>query len=161
MKAVLITSILFLIMLISCTNSKKRKIKKDSFYTDYGGFGHKRIPLVKPYEAVKVSEDEWRVELQTTQLLELSIHNVRALNVINDTIIIYAEGGEVSIKDTKYNEAWFVILPTEEIEKGFNKKEDFIAYLAKATVKDIKLYDTDKVYATFYNNKKIDWKVDF
>lgn len=153
----------FLVSCNSINNDKAGTGKKmiDGFYTDIGGFGtYLRIPLIKPYEAKRITKDEWRIDLQTPQLLELSIHHVMGLNVINNVIIIYAEG-EVSIRDVKYNEAWFVIIPEMKEEKGFEKKEDFDKYLSSLQIINPKFYNVNKVYEEFSKNKKIDWKTNF
>ncbi len=154
-----------ILTLLSCNPFKKYNSNKDEpadpFYTDRGGFGtYLRIPLIKPYDAIKVSENEWRIELQTTQLLELSIHNVRDVNVIDSVIIVHAKG-EVSIKDIKYNEAWFVIVPARNTEKGFDKKEEFLSYLTTQNIKNPNFFNVDEVYEKFNKRKKIDWQIDF
>jgi hypothetical protein len=150
-----------ILTLLSCNPFKKHNSNIDEpvdpFYTDRGGFGtYLRVPLIKPYEAIKVSDNEWRIELQTTQLLELSIHNVRDINVIDSVIIVYAKG-DVSIKDIKYNEAWFVIVPSWNTEKGFDKKEAFLSYLTTQRIKAPNFYDVDEVYQKFNKRKRIDW----
>jgi hypothetical protein len=157
----------YIIFILMCCNPFKKEdpgkeyTPVDVFYTDRGGYGtYPRIPLIKPYEAIKISDNEWRVELHTTDLLELSIHNVHNVNVIDSLIILYARG-EISIKDIKYDEAWFVIDPSKNSEKGFDKKDKFLSYLAERNIKDPKLYNADKVYDKFYTSKKLNWEADF
>lgn len=149
-----IKALLGVLLLFSC-NSKTQN--EDYFYTDIGGLGIKRIPLIKPYEVKKVSENEWRIELQTDQLLELSIHNVKAVNIIDSAIIVHAKG-EVSIKGVTYVEGWFVIIPSSEIEEGFSNESEFFSYLRKVEVKFSRFYNVEDVYNLFNKNRKINWK---
>src|ERR1700730_2536142 len=101
-------SFLILILLTAaCNHQEKMKTETDDFYNNTGGLGFKRIPLIKPYEAKMASDSEWRVELETTDLLELSIKNVKEINVADSLICIFSKGG-TSIRDTLYNQAWFV-----------------------------------------------------
>jgi hypothetical protein len=154
------------IAFLSCNplgkNNQEIHTSMDAFYTDRGGGGtYLRIPLIKPYEAIKVSDNEWRIELQTTFLLELSIHNVQALNVIKNVIFIYAKGKEVSIRGVQYKEAWFVIIPHKQFEGGFDKREDFVKYLSSINLQEPNLYKVEEIYSKFNHNKKIDWQSDF
>ena len=143
------------LLLLSC-NSKTQNEHQDYFYTDIGG-GTKRIPLIKPYEVKKITENEWRLELQTTQLLELSIHNVKSVNIIDSVIVVHAMG-DVSIKGITCSEGWFVILPSRKVEKGFASETEFFTYLNEAGVKFSKFYYVDDIFNTFNKNKKINWR---
>jgi hypothetical protein len=116
------------VILYACNNQSEGKEPVDYFYQDIGGLGYKRIQLIKPYEAKMVSDSEWRIELQTTNLLELSIKKVNKINVTDSLIFIYAKGG-TSIRDTLYNEGWFVIAPSKSIENGFGNERGYLEYL--------------------------------
>lgn len=150
-------NILLGVLLIFSCNSKTQTKDEDYFYSDIGGLSIKRIPLIKPYEVKKVTENEWRLELQTTRLLELSIHNIKAVNVIDSAIIVHAKG-EVSIKGVRYKESWFVIIPSSEIEEGFSSETEFFSYLRKAEVKFSNFHNVEDVYKIFNKNRKINWK---
>lgn len=140
----------------SCRFGKKNENKEDYFYLDDGGLGFKRVPLIKPYEAKNVMPDEWRIELQTPQLLELSIHHVKEINVIDSLILVHAKG-EVSLRGTRCQEAWFILLPAANMEKGFLKKEEFLSFLSKRKIKLPGLYEINTVYDQFEKDKKIVW----
>lgn len=151
--------------LASCNFLGKRETKgneelrQDAFYTDRGGFGtFLRVPLIKPYVVNKVSQGEWNIELQTPQLLELSIHNVQKVNVMDSIINVYAKGN-VSLRGELKQEVWFVIIPGKQLEQGFEKRDDYVAYLQSLGIKEApELYDIEEVYAKFEKDKKINWQ---
>lgn len=149
------------VMLNSCHRSSKNNTtaEKDAFYTDVGDFGSlSRIPLIKPYEAKLIHGNEWRIELETPQLLELSIQNVSAINVYNKMIFIYAKGS-VSIKHIKYDEGWFIIIPEKNEEKGFYQKADFIRCLSELKIKEPHFYEINNVYQKFRKERNINWEM--
>jgi hypothetical protein len=161
----LMHSLIFLIMCLTACNSvsdrdaDKERQSEDDFYTDRGGFGtFLRVPLIKPYEAQKISKDEWRIHLRITpDILALAIDHVKEINVVDSLILVYSNGG-TAIKHVNYKEAWFVIIPSENIEKGFPKKEDFLDYLKAQNVTVSKLHNVDQVYDRFNETQKIDWQ---
>lgn len=154
-----ITIILFFLSITfsRCHNQSNMKDKKDYFYKDIGGLGYKRIPLIKPYEAKMVSDSEWRIELQTTNLLELSINNVKEINIIDSIIFVYSKGS-VSIKSNIYPEGWFVLIPSANQEMGFDKFTDYRDYLNSKGVKNAPhLSEINKVYDKFSKDRSIIW----
>ncbi|MCS3798756.1 hypothetical protein [Niastella sp. OAS944] len=156
MRVCLIIILLFNVF-TSC-NYRKRSVKKeDYFYLDDGGLDLKRIPLIKPYEAKNVLPGEWRIELQTPQLLELSIHHVKEISVIDSVILVHAKG-EVSLGGHNCKEAWFVLLPGVSKEKGFLKEKDFLSFLSERNIKLPQLREVNSVYDQFKRDKKIVWQ---
>ncbi len=113
---VLLSVIFFAVLLNSCDRFKgKKEVKKqDTFYTDDGGFDRPRIPLIKPYELLKVSSDEWRMELLAPGLLALSVHQVKGVQVSNGRILLYSEGSE--LQNRSYSQAWVIIDPSLQKE---------------------------------------------
>lgn len=141
----------------SCRHGKKSEKKEDYFYLNDGGLGLKRIPLIKPYEAKNEMSDEWRIKLQTPQLLELSIHHVKEINVIDSLILVHAKG-DVSLRGVKCQEAWFVLLPAVNMEKGFLKEDEFLSFLSERNIKFLRLREINTVYDQFKRDKKIVWQ---
>jgi hypothetical protein len=157
-------TLIILISICSCehtnNNLKKSREVVDDFYTSTGSFGdYIRAPLIKPYELTKThSGNDWKIKLYT-YTIDLTINNVREVNVIKDVIIIYS--GETYFRDLKKPQAWFIIIPAKQIEIGFDTKELFLSYLSKLDVKNEKFYDADEVYKKFHKNNKLDWEKDF
>ena len=127
----------------------------DPFYSDLGGFDRPRIPLIKPYELLKVSGTEWRLELQNPDLLTLSIHNVKGVNVKNSLILIYSEGG-TEFLNMQHQKAWFVIESGLGSEKGFSDERKFNDVVNKLRDR-INFHSLDSLYKKFEEHKRIIW----
>lgn len=154
-----LVAIISSIFLLSC-NFNKRKEKKiidNNFYSNLGGLGRARIPLIEPYELLKVSGDEWRLELQHPDLLTLSIHNVKGVFVNDGVIAIYSKGG-TEVLNKLHDSAWFIIKVDRGLEKAFDSQEAFKEEYEKLiTKRNINLYLPDSLYKLFEKNGKITW----
>lgn len=117
---------------------KKETKKNDTFYTDNGGFDRPRIPLIKPYELLKVSSDEWRMDLLTTDLLALSVHHVKGVHVTNERILLYSEGG-TEIRNKPYSQAWIIIDPSLQKERAFFDHKKYADTLHSLGITDTSL----------------------
>lgn len=139
---------------LACNNAVKKNDIKDNFYTQTNAsWDAIRIPLVKPYELLKLNgSEEWVMNLQETAG---SVSNVKEINVIQNIIVIHS--GETYFNNAKVNEAWFIITPGKHLEKGFAEKEEFEEYISTLQIADVKLYDADKLYDIFIT-KGIDWQ---
>lgn len=156
-KLILLFS-LCVFLFLSCGRFKHNNVKdkKDSFYTNTGGFDRPRIPLIKPYELLKVSENEWLLELQTPILLTLSIRNVKGANVILDNIIIYSEGG-TEFMNKQHNKAWFIIEAPKNKESAFENYTEFINAIKNKLNSDTAFKEPNQLYDFFCKNKVIKW----
>lgn len=160
MKAQYISLFLISFALSNCRFSQKEtKVNNadDAFYSDLGGFDRPRIPLIKPYELLKVSGNEWRLELQNPELLTLSIHNVKGVDKQDSLILIYSEGG-TEFLNMQYQKAWFVIEPGVGSEKGFSDEKNFnkVVNRLRDGIK-IHFHSLDSLYKKFEEHKKIMW----
>lgn len=129
--------------------------KNREYYTDRG-FEQKRLPLIKPYELTKVSATEWRMELMTTQLLALSVHNVQRVNVMDKFTLIHSVGGTDLNQHTSYD-CWFIINQSTNKEEGFGNLGDYHMALYKMQISDTTLLKPDSVYDKFYDTKLLPW----
>lgn len=153
-----ITLFLLSFALSGCKFShKETKVNNsdDPFYSDLGGFDRPRIPLIKPYELLKVSGTEWRLELQNPELLALSIHNVKGVDVKDSLILIYSEGG-TEFLNKQHQKAWFIIEPGLGSEKGFSDERKFNNEVNKLR-NEINFHSLDSLYKKFEKHKNIIW----
>lgn len=156
-KFVLFSVFFATVLLNSCDFFKDRNgINKDAFYNDKGGLDRPRIPLIKPYELLKVSSDEWRMELLTTDLLALSVHNIKGANVSNERILLYSEGG-TEVRSNQYNQAWFIIDPSRGKEIVFFDNKQYADTLNSLGITDTFLGLPNKLYQNFYNSGNLKW----
>lgn len=129
----------------SCNYPKKKVNKKDNFYTKPGMFDRLRIPLIKPYDLIKVSDSEWQMDLQTTDLLTLGVDKVKGVAVFKNIILLYSRGG-AEVKNKYADEWWFVIYADSRKETAFDNYKSFHDTLIKEGIINIVLKDPDQLY---------------
>lgn len=137
-------------------NEKNKGDKMDPFYKNKGGFDRPRVPLIKPYELLKVSAGEWWMELLTTDV-SLSIHNIKGVNVSKGKILLHSKGG-TDIRFKQYKEAWFIIDVSGKKEKPFLDYKDYADSLQKLKIVDTILESPDVLYEDFYKTGNVKWK---
>lgn len=150
--------LLFLLtnVLWGCKNAVHHGTVKDNFYTDKGSWDASRIPLIKPYELLKLNgTQEWIMNLEAPG----SVTNIKEINVIKDIIVIHA--GQTYCNNVEVPEAWFVIVPDKHIEKGFDSKPNFNKYLRALGHNNEELQNVEKVFQIFNSQGKIDWHSNF
>jgi hypothetical protein len=141
---------------LSCKNNENKNI--DPFYTEMGEWDSARIPLLKPYEAVIVTKEHgWIINLEGFDG-DTGFSNVKKANVIDSNILVYAVNTYLHGSDN-IKEAWYVIIPTKHIEKGFGKHQEYLDYLNTIGFKnEPKLHDIDAVAEYYEHHEIIDWK---
>src|SRR5256885_4935313 len=112
----------FMGLLWGCRDVRKDNKVEDKFSSEkYSSWDALRIPLIKPYEMLKLNgSNEWSMNLVE---IPASVSNIKEINVLQNIIIIYS--GETYCNNTKVQEAWFIIIPSKHLEKGFEMKVDF------------------------------------
>lgn len=153
-----LASIILLLMITgACSdkNESKKDLATEPFYERDAGWDYMRIPLIKPYEAIKLKgSNSWNIKLHALKL-QMSISNVKKVDVVKNVIVAYADS--TLLKGEEVPEAWFVIIPDQQIEKGFSKKEDLIDYLSTYNIDEISLHDIDKISDLFVEKWPIKW----
>ncbi len=139
------------------------------FYEDIGWVDAEYLPLIEPYRAVKMTDEElptdWRITLYVSpeekQLdYYLGIHNVQKISVQKNIIMVYSpdslsvttSGG---FKIPEYY--WFIIVPGKDIEIGFETEQEFLEYIHNLGVKTPLWIDPDAAYMQFVKTKCLDW----
>lgn len=151
--------VLFTVILLSACNNRnpKEQNMRDDFYVSDRGLDNLRLPLIKPYEILKLNgSKEWIMNLETNTL-QFSISNVKEVNVISNVIIIHSVD-LTYLRGANVPEAWFVIKPSEQIEKGFSNKEEFISYLAELGIKKFEFTNIEKTFLDFSKSGKLKWQ---
>src|ERR1700760_3652989 len=131
--------IIVLVVLTSCNHlhrphwlhwpSGKDTLKVDPFYTDHGDWDDTRIPLLKPYEAIKLNgQKEWMMNFHGTTTGQ-GMCNVQEVGIIDSLIILHSDSAHMFFDGKAVDKTWFVVRPKDSLEMGFTRKEDFEKYL--------------------------------
>jgi hypothetical protein len=150
----IVSGFLVILLFFDCKGIKKQRKMQDDFYTrSNASWDASRLPLVRPYELLRLNgSKEWEMNLRK---IPGSVSNIKEVSVFQNIIMIHS--GETYCNNAKVEEAWFVIIPEKDIEKGFEKKEGYDKYLSLLHVIST-LYNADTVYGFFQRNKKINWQ---
>jgi hypothetical protein len=142
-------------VLWGCINPANHNADNDNFYTDKGSWDAVRIPLIKPYELLRLNgNSEWTMNLDAPS----SVTNIKEINIVGDVIVIHS--GQTYCNNVEVSEAWFVVVPNKHIEKGFDNKLAFNKYLLSLGHK-AGFQNVEKVFQIFNRRGKIDWDTDY
>jgi hypothetical protein len=127
----------------------------DPFYTNKGEWDDVEIPLIKPYQLVKLNRhDDWDMSLEQSFMLG----DVKKLNVLKSYIFVYS-------KKTYFNyqapikPGWVVINTSKKLEKTFETYIEYVKFLKEnGFVKDPMLYNVDDIAAYSRTHDVMDWK---
>lgn len=136
-------------------------LNEDKFYKGFGWFDHGRFPLIKPYEALHTNEEEgWTINLSPTSA---SISNLDLL-AIYSVDFIAVNGGIISVYSSKPTPIsseseikWFVIIPDEGVEIGFESEQSFLDYLSSFNVTTITWEKPANIAQKYYWSWCLDW----
>lgn len=151
--------------LVCCTPPAKKPdgSPAEAFYTESSIGDGVRLPLLKPYEVLRLNgSTDWIMNGHDG--LPGAAY-VEKLAVLDDRILAYSRAEkEVWDADTTfYPEAWYAIAPGKKQGHEFATRREFAAFLAAQRVDTtrVRLYPIDSVFASFQKKYPIDWKRDF
>ncbi len=130
----LLLGIVLIFQLSGCIIADTRP--QDPFYQDNGDWDHDLIPLIKPYYMVYLGKEfAWQMPLQANPPSQdtyyyYELHDIRKIAVEHGVIMIYTpftEEVDTSIGQKIFH--WFVVVPDQNIEKGFENETGFLAYI--------------------------------
>jgi hypothetical protein len=161
--------ILFILgFLTSCSAQKKHA---DPFYNINDGLDPRRIPLVKPIELnLTPPSYSWDIFLTTGIYVDDPnskepyyfyghVFELEKFAVNNGIIMAYSsyidEEADSYIQDNYYH--WFVLIPGQEITKGFHTEDEFNKYIQSFEIEKPDWQTPDKVYKQFKKTGCLDW----
>jgi hypothetical protein len=131
---IFLLAIVFSIFLSSCKIAEY--FQQDDFYRNGSEWDHLRFPLIKPYYAIYITDEfGWGIPLYS-RISDSNIYyypqlnDIQEISVENDVIMIYTpyeQDVEKSVGEKVYN--WFVLVPSQNSEMGFENEKDFLAYI--------------------------------
>lgn len=147
----------------------QKNLNQSPFYTDLGGDAM-RIPLVKPYEIVKIDRKQvgwwtlgWSMNLHVSPSEKEiyyynAIHDIKKFAVENEIIMIYTNYQQEIDKDVgQKNLNWFVIAPAQNIETGFDREAEFLNYIQTYGIQEPDWTEPDVAYKQFGETGCLEW----
>jgi hypothetical protein len=166
------TFCLIILLSISCVMGCTSHVQHaDPFYNDDGDdFPRNHLPLIKPIEATRErSSSPWFVVLARYIWIKLpnsqnvyaysNIEGLEKFAVQNDVIMAYSsyvdKQADAYIQNDYYH--WFVMVPSENITKGFHTEDEFRLYIRTLGVQNPDWQTPDEAYAKFAQTGCLDW----
>lgn len=150
------------LLLTACaayTSNNSEQLTKgvsNDFYSKLGGFDYQRIPLFPPYQAMKINKKSWSIALHTNSIrYQPSINDIVKIGVGDDLIISYSV--DSLLEGVEVEEVWFVIVPSQRIEKGFSDFDSMISFVQALGMTVPDLQKADEQYKTFSSGESLDW----
>ena len=175
-----ISSVCFLLLIgifcfLSCSKIEKMKEKlfperpyeesqTDNFYWADSGWDYVLIPLVKPYQLIKLQgKEEWELSTGFNKFGEIGIYNIKDFNIKNNYIYGY-KATDINESDPNYNvpEYWYLINLKKSVKVEdsalitFRKESDFKKELKKLNLPE-EFLTPDEVYEQYKNDPVLPW----
>ncbi len=136
----------------------------DPFYSAWRDWGGPRFPLIYPYDVFYIGQSEdWAINLHSPQKSEelhyyQSVNDIDKIAVVNGVIMVHSSykeknGSVVSAQDL----SWFVIIPSEEVERGFNNEVSFLKFIDAYGIAEIKWETPDQLNRKFLDTGCLEW----
>jgi hypothetical protein len=155
-----ITILLFLMsFLFGCSS-------QDPFYKKGSGWDYLRFPLVKPYYAISSTQGEvkWVIPLENELPLKkdsflLEIKDVRKIAVSEKAIMVFTPENtkiaSINIKERIFH--YFILIPDDHFEIGFENEEGFLDYLNKNKMNKPEWLEPLSILQKFDQTRCLDW----
>ncbi len=149
------------IILVSCRGENKHHFNnsyEEAFYKDYQGMDCLRFPLIAPYEIKEIDDnDNWNLKLVRGFDHYLMISNVDKVAVTNGVILAHSEKASRFSSDIFTNKYWFVIIPSKNVEIGFENLAGFNSYLKEIKVNPVNWTTTSSAFNEFKKTGCLPW----
>lgn len=157
-------------VLTSCKSFVQHVQHADPFY-NYDDFSMNRIPLINPIEVNRLnSSSPWDIELQPCIWIDFPnsqglyylyghVHSPEKLAVENGVIMVYSlyfdKEADAYIQENFYH--WFVMIPNEDITKGFHTEDEFNQYIETIGIQDPDWQTPDEAFQQFRKTGCLKW----
>jgi hypothetical protein len=151
-----------LILMPSCKTVEY--LKQDPFYRNGSEWDHLRFPLIKPYFAIYIDDEYgWGIPLEGSPsnrdfYYYLQIHDVQKIAVEKGVIMVYTPYKE--LVDARVGQKilyWFVFIPDQNIEQGFEKEQDFLVYIQQIGIQQPAWRTPDDILEEYDETRCLDW----
>lgn len=156
-----IVFIAILLFMTSCNYGSKQDKQTDSFYAKSSGFDYRRLPLIKPYEAISTNKETWDVQFHVKgkkypETYVTGVINVKKVAVQNGVLMLFTPDSNFITEGLPIYQ-WFVVIPEKQVEKGFETEQEFLDYLKGIGMEKPEMKDIDTLHDQFEKTKCLDW----
>ena len=158
--------IIFLILLLLSSCNFFFRVHDDDFYNDTGSWDSGRLPLLKPYYLIFISQDYgWQMPVKGNFPLDQYDYNlgdlldIKKVAVENNVVMVYTPYMRDLDKslDRKMLH-WFVMIPDKgNFEIGFENEIEFVDYIENLGVRDMMWVEPSVAYQQFSSTGCFDW----
>lgn len=154
--------IIILAIMNGCSKNEMHFRNNDPFYRSSGEIDFLRLPLLKPYDVIKGSDEHgWTIDLfspSNESSHYLSVFHSKKIAVENGKIFVYTNSSEQGNKGrNEKNLFWFILNPENEKEIGFSSEDEFLSYIESNGLNEPKWIDIDKAYEQFNETGCLNW----
>ena len=155
-----ITFVVFFSFLLSSCSSP------DPFYETGSGWDYLRFPLLKPYYAMSLANDEliWVIPLEHELPLRkesflIQISDVRKIAVADNAVMAYSPVNTKIASDNVEEKIfhWFILIPDESLEIGFKNEDDFLSYIRQNNMNEPQWLEPIEILQKFDKTRCLDW----
>ena len=163
---------LFLLISLSVVMSCRPPVQHTDPFYNYDDFTMNRIPLINPVEANRPNSDSpWNLELDPAIWIVdypnnrgfhypyASVEELEKFAVENGIVMAYSsyvnKDADAYIQDNYYH--WFVMVPADEITKGFQTEDAFLEHIQTLGVEDPDWQMPDEAFQQFRKTGCLAW----
>jgi hypothetical protein len=138
----------------------------DPFYGKGSGWDYVRFPLLKPYYAMSLANDEliWVIPLERELPLRkesflIQISDVRKIAVADNAVMAYSPDSTKIASDNVEEKIfhWFILIPDESLEMGFENEDDFLNYIRQNNMSEPQWLAPIEILQKFDKTGCLDW----
>ena len=134
----------------------------DPFYTSTGEWDSVRFPLLKPYELANGLDGKgWFISLPSELEASVgysSIEEVDKIAVYDGVIMGHSDAGYELSSDLDITAgSWFVLIPSQRIQKVFTTQDEFERYIMDQGVGEVVWATPDALDKQFASTRCLDW----
>jgi hypothetical protein len=138
--------------------------QQDPFYRNGSEWDHLRFPLIKPYYVIYISDKNgWQIPLETDPSWRdfyyyFTLQDIQKISVEKGVIMIYTPYKQL-VEESVGEKVlyWFVFVPNQEIEMGFDNEEDFLAYIQQYDIQQPSWRTPDDILKEYDDTGCLDW----
>jgi hypothetical protein len=137
---------------------------RDSFYLGAGEFDSDRIPLIKPYELIRMRpahEYGWILRFDLSYAnnpIQIdNVKDVRLIAVENEIVMVYSPFLDIHEERTGVDESWFMFNPEDETQEGFELESDFLDFVKSYDIHNPEWLSPDDAFKIFTRTECLPW----